>query len=623
MKARNSLPFLFIALQIFLSNIAIAKSFKHFDVAIYTRAQETKEMADIEWLESHWEKISPYLHVDHIYLETYRDEILVDGAALEKAKAFFKKKGIKTSGGITLTIHEPSRFQTFCYSDPEHRKRVKEIAEHTARHFNEIILDDFYFTNCKCHHCIKGKGDQSWTDYRIELLAEAAQSLIINPAKKVNPKVKVTIKYPNWYEHFQGLGFNLEKEPGLFDALYTGTETRDPSSAQHLQPYLGYLIFRYFEHLKPGANQGGWVDVYGIQNLDRYAEQLWITMFAKAPEITLFNFRDMARPFRPELKSDWQCTGTSFDYDEMVKPVLQADGTLSDNAVYARAAGYSLQIVDDVLVYLGEPVAINSYKPFHSLGEDFLHNYFGMIGIPVHLKSQYPSDDKLVLLTETAKYDPEIVQKIKTSLVNGNKVIITSGLLSAIQEDIADIAELRYTKRKALVKDFKIGWFPKVSAEKEMLIPQINYLTNDSWEEISALDETNGWPLLHSASYSEGVLYVLTIPESFTDLYHLPDPVLNGLRRTICPNLYCYLEGPSKISLFMYDNNTVVVESFRDEPADIALVVDEDVKHIQDCVKQSNLDTGEVIQGWRGRSTGKKRFKAAIKPHSFRVFKLK
>ena len=68
------------------------------------------------------------------------------------------------------------------------------------------------------------------------------------------------IKYPNWYDHFQGLGFNLEAQPAMFDGIYTGTETRDPSSSQHLQAYLGYNIFRYFENLKPGGNGGGWVD---------------------------------------------------------------------------------------------------------------------------------------------------------------------------------------------------------------------------------------------------------------------------------------------------------------------------------------------------------------------------
>ena len=57
---------------------------------------------------------------------------------------------------------------------------------------------------------------------------EAGRDLVLNPAKKVNPKVKVIIKYPNWYDHFQGLGFNLEKGPQMFDGCgpYKKLETR-------------------------------------------------------------------------------------------------------------------------------------------------------------------------------------------------------------------------------------------------------------------------------------------------------------------------------------------------------------------------------------------------------------
>jgi hypothetical protein len=41
-------------------------------------------------------------------------------------------------------------------------------------------------------------------------------------------------------------------------------------SAQHLQPYHGYSIMRYFENLAPGRNGGGWVDPYGSRGYGRY-----------------------------------------------------------------------------------------------------------------------------------------------------------------------------------------------------------------------------------------------------------------------------------------------------------------------------------------------------------------
>ena len=107
----------------------------------------------------------------------------------------------------------------------------------------------------------------------------------------------------------------------MFDGIYTGTETRDAvSSDQHLQQYESYLIFRYFENIAPGRNGGGWVDSGGASYLDRYTEQFWLTLFAKAPEITMFDWRQLQSAVRPGQRGAWQGTGTSFNFDEMMKP---------------------------------------------------------------------------------------------------------------------------------------------------------------------------------------------------------------------------------------------------------------------------------------------------------------
>ena len=332
----------------------IDKGYDNFEVSVYARSYEVRQMDDLKWLEPIWDMISSQVHVDKIYLETHRDMVIVDEKTLEKVKKFFNSRGVKTAGGITLTVSEMNRFETYCYSNPEHRRKVNEIIELTARHFDEIILDDFFFTDCKCELCIRDKGDMSWTDFRLKQMTEAAQNLIIGPAKAVNPKVKVVVKYPNWYEHFQGLGFNLETEPPLFDGIYTGTETRNAfAPGQHLQPYLGYQIFRYFENIKPGGNGGGWVDTGGMTSMDRYAEQLWLTLFAKAPEITLFDFRQMQRTIRPADRAAWQDQKPVFDYDEMIKPYTLSNGKQVTPTTVARAAGYTFDKVDGFLGKLG------------------------------------------------------------------------------------------------------------------------------------------------------------------------------------------------------------------------------------------------------------------------------
>lgn len=603
--------------------------YRSFKVAVYARAYEVREMADPKWLTPRWERISRDLHVDHIYLETHRDMILVDDQTLTRTIKFFRDRGVRVSGGITWTINEPNRFETFCYSNPEHRAWVKKVIEHTARFFDEIILDDFFFTSCKSDIEIAAKGSMSWTEYRLKLMTEATKDLILGPARAVNPKVKVIVKYPNWYAHFQGLGFNLETEPGLFDAIYTGTETRDPvTSAQHLQPYLSYQIIRYFENIAPGRNLGGWVDPFGSRYLDRYSEQLALTLFARAPEITLFDFRSLAQPITAAHRAPWQGQGTSFDFDTLVTGYRGADGTISGDLTIATPAGRTFELLDSVVSQLGKPIGIKGYRPHHSRGEDFLHDFVGMIGLPMDVYPTFPADADTIFLTESAKFDPDIVARIKGQLVAGKTVVITSGLLRALQDKgLGDVVEMRVSDRKALVKDFLVGFGPIAQSTQPMLIPQIDYLTNDSWEDASALDGWMGWPMLHEADYSKGHLFVVTIPDNPANLYDLPAVLLDRIRRTVAQTMFVRLEGPSKVALFAYDNDVFIVQSFRDEAVDIGLVTQGKFKRLRDLQTGAVL-TGETLTdqtrrraGWAPSDAGKSGYRLSLKPHSFRAFR--
>ena len=606
---------------------ALAGNYDGFKVSVYTRAYEVEKMKDLQWLDSTWNIISSQLKVDKIYLETHRDLLIVPGETLEKAKKYFLDKGIEVGGGITYTINEANNFETFCYSDPDHRKIVQEIAEHTAKYFDDYILDDFFFTSCKSDIEIAAKGNRSWTEYRSELMTEAGINLVIKPSKKINPNVKIIIKYPNWYDHFQGLGFNLETGPQIYDGIWSGTETRDPSSAQHLQNYLSYNIVRYFDNLRPGYNFGGWVDSGGSHmGMDRYAEQLWLTMFAKAPEIALFAYNQLIGVYlNPEIhRTPWQGQGTSFDYDAMMKPVNLNGQTVIPTTI-ARAAGYTLEKISAFVSQLGKPIGIKSYKPFHSLGDDFLQNYLGMIGLPMDMYSEFPNDQKVVLLTEQAKNDPNIITKIKGQLVKGNDIVITSNLLKAIPEKLGEIAEFRADKI-ALVNDFGM----EGKADKDMLITQVLYQTNDAWEIAGAgrplTGGVSGYPMLLRAPYSKGNLYVMTIPEDFGNLYDIPAGVLNFFRQVLSRDLDLRIDAPAKVGLFLYDNNMFIVESFLDEPVTIKINAKESINKITDLL------SGEVINTMpkdNTPNTFRYRFKlddknnvfeVTLPPHSYRVF---
>ncbi len=573
-----------------------AQNYDNFKVSSYIRAQDVLRMKDKAFLEKTWETVSSQVELDKMYIETHRDSIVVDEKTLKDVIKFFRSKGLEVGGGITYTISEPNDFQTFSYARQPDREFVQYVAEYTARFFDDFILDDFFFIDVKNDDEIAAKGDRSWTEYRLELMSKAGKELVVDLAHKVNPKCKVIIKYPNWYDHFHGLGFDLDKEPKYFDGLWTGTETRDPAGNQHLQNYLSYNVIRYFDNIAPGKNGGGWVDAGGIHmGVDRYAEQVHLTMLTKTPEIILWNFmqlNDVAIDARYHRK-EWQGSGTSFDFDSMKASTL------------AGVAAYTLRQVDGFLGKLGNPVGLASYKPYHSSGEDFLQNYLGMIGLPQDMHPEFLQNQKQILLTQQAAKDPSIMDKIRTQLKNGGDVIITTGLLKAIKDDIADVCELYCGDLKAIVDDF--GRYGK--SEREFIIPQVKYFTNDSWEVVSAgrplYGGVSGYPVLLRNAYSNGTLYVLTIPDDFGNLYDYPAGALNVIRRFMSKGLDLYIEGPAKVALFPYDNRTFVVENFNDYPVTVKACFNVETRTME------NLETGEEIPADTAFE---------LPPHSYKAF---
>ena len=586
MKMKCFTQIALVAMAVLAVLPAQAKSkamFKNFKVSTYIRAQDIARMDDDKFLKDTWETVSSQVDLDKIYLETHRDAFIVPEKTLLKVKKFFLQKGLEVGGGITYTRSEPTDFETYSYARENERQQVKEIAEYTAKHFDDFILDDFFFIDLK-------NDDEIAAKYRLRLMANAGRELVVNPAKAVNPKVKVIIKYPNWYDHFHGLGFNLEEEPLYFDGLWTGTETRDPGSAQHLQNYLSYNVVRYFDNIAPGKNGGGWVDAGGIHmSMDRYAEQLHLTMLSKTPEIILWNYMQLVEvKITPQMRAKWQAAGVSFNYDEMTAPFTK-DGKTITPTTMARFANVTLHQTDQLIGQLGKPIGLASYKPYHSSGEDFLQNYLGMIGLPMDMYPQW-QERQQILLTQQAAKDPDIVEKIKGQLRKGGDVIVTTGLLKAIKDKLADVCELYCGDLKAIVNDF--GWFGK--SEREFIIPQVKYFTNDAWEVVSAGRPLNGgvsgYPILLRDTYSKGMLFVLTIPDDFGNLYDYPAGALNVIRRAMSKDVGAYIEGPSKVALFPYDNKTLVVENFNDEAVTLRVVINEKVSSLR------NLITGDQLK---------------------------
>ncbi len=595
-----------------------------FKTVVYIPVGITIKMKDRQWLGSSWATIRSQLHVDKVYLETYRSRQLADPSLVADLKKFFADQGVEVSGAICFSDDDNGQFVSFTYTKPEDRAYVKHVSEMTAKLFDEIILDDFFFANTKKPSDIEAKGNQSWTNFRVKTMDEVSRDLVVGAAKAVNPKVKIIVKYPNWYEHFQGNGYDLAEQPKIFDQIYTGTETRDPADTdQNLQQYESYEIMRYFDEVAPGRNGGGWVDTFSIRYIDRYAEQLWLTVFAKAREMTLFNYGLLLQKAAPGDRS-WANAAPALNWQRLS---ARAKG----DPIFASVAGEALDQVKPFVGKLGNPIGIASYRPPHAVGEDFLHNFLGMIGIPIELYPTFPSKADVILLTEGAAFDPNLIREIKQQLMAGKTVIMTSGLWHALQgKGAEDLDEIRYTDHKVAVTSF-VGAFGSGSgtdigrSAAPILIPQLRFLTNDAWPVVRGIADNNGFPMLLMNEYGRGKLYVMTIPENFADLYLIPDATLDAIRSYVMGNFPVRIEGPAKVSLLAYDNGAMIVESFRDEPANVTILA-------TDAAPLTDVVSGARIRGWMEETGGAARnprrpgelpaiaFPVTVPPHSYRVF---
>ena len=154
-----------------------------------------------------------------------------------------------------------------------------------------------------------------------------------------------------------------------------------------------------------------------------------------------------------------------------------------------------------------------------------------------------------------------------------------------------------------------------VRSDSEILLPQITFFTNDAGSIINAYtseSRTSGNPILLETRYSKGKLYVLTIPNAMGDLYSYPQPVLSGIRDVLAKDMFVRLDTPSQVSLYVYDNDKFIVESFRQDPMRAVVITDRRITKLRD------LQSGQLLAGTE--RAGATAFEMPLNPGSYRAF---
>ena len=513
--------------------------YKNFKTVTYCVAGWVNHITE-EDLRRQTEWLQKYVGIDKIYLETYRDEFAKQ-EQLDMFKRVMKDYGIEVSGGITtvtpdLNDSDKKRqrlFNTFCYCNEPMRARLKEVSEYTARNFDEFIIDDFFFTQCQCEDCIRQKGERSWEEFRLAKMMEVSRDLIIGPAKKVNPKVHIIIKYPNWRESFAQTGYNPGQQREIFDSIYTGTETRHGAQTdQHLPRYLSYSLMRYFESVAPGRNGGGWFDNFDCDRIDTYLEQAYLTAFAKPKELMMFCW--------PSIVNNKRSTPLGFMYQKL----------------------------DAIVGQLGNPQGLKVYIPFNSQGEDHIEDFLGMAGVPVEPVCDFPELDETnsrkVMVTAASLKDPEVLKKVEAFAAAGGNVIATAGfIIGALQkcpDQLGKLTSVSYTNRTLSADEFQCaGAGPMgknyIKTAEAITYRLLEHRNNATWSVMNAGHGEYHESVLCYDTYGKGRLTILNLPEMPSRIYDLPPQALTQIRRELEVS-GIWIDGAAGVSLFTYDNKT-------------------------------------------------------------------
>jgi hypothetical protein len=353
--------------------------------------------------------------ITKVYLETYRSRYQADREVLTRARDRFQSKGLRVSGAVATT--EVGKLSTglhiiSCYTDLPTQERLRAIVEYTAALFDEIMIDHYLFTDCACEKCdaarkarmVKVGSDvfpvrsTSWEDYRLELMLQVSRIEVIEAAKRVNPRVRLILKYPQWYDRFQERGHDVVRLTLAFDRIWAGTETRDRDKPNGRMQYGAYFLMRWLGAIGGRKTGGGGFDPLTTTEAT-YVEQARQTVLGGAKESLLYNYGELRRNFGPA------------DFEALLLQIPE----LLDVATQ---------------VQLRRPVGIAAYKPPNSAPEDeaYVYDYAGMIGLPLVPEAEFPSKAKALFLPIQAMSDPRLADSLEAYLESGKPALLTDGL---------------------------------------------------------------------------------------------------------------------------------------------------------------------------------------------------
>ena len=336
-----------------------------------------------------------------VVLENYRGGCVVSEDSLKRARDDFQSEGFVTLGGL-MPVHGEGfgvraegnelRLPTFCYSREETRAALEEVIVQAVRVFGTVVIDDAFMTACRCDCCDAARKGRPWDVFRRDLLVETARHWIA-AAHQERSDARVVVKFPQYYDRYHLFGYDAERFPSIFDAVWQGTETRDPATLAYgyVEPYEAYVNIKWMQQCAGEKLEGAWFDSLDCDE-QLFFEQAVTTSLGALPRITVFSYSE---PF---------VTGS----------------------ILGRIAA-SHAVLEKLHQLAAEPSGVHVVKPPNrDGGEDlFLFDYLGMLGIPCVPATHLETTMRSAIVTAHAVSLPNFSEMVRNALLAGRQVIAT------------------------------------------------------------------------------------------------------------------------------------------------------------------------------------------------------
>ena len=519
---------------------------KHLKYAIFFTSEDVENLlADSTQFKKTMEYFAPVMPVK-VYLQgaDWNGKVM-STALLKEIVGRFQKMGIEADGAL---VPISPRGTPSVYNNRADLESLKERIQVLARVFDRIILDDWLFTTATDPKSVADRGNLTWADYRTKLLLEESKKYIIDPAKEINPRVQVIIKFPNWYEGFAENGYDVYDEVHQFDKMAVGIETRVPETQhQHIPIYSGYVLQKWESSVDPSKWVGSWLDNYGMESASNdYDAQVWQAVLARTPEIILWCAGQL-----------WPTNPSSDVYPDFVEKLPEFD----------RFAG----------LMEGKSRGVPIYLPYGSVGEYNIFGYLGMAGIPLEPVATFPKESQIAIFCLNSLKDTNLANEMLERLKDGKDVFMTFGLwekLAAKGTEFKNALSLLPFHGQVSSNTFGLleGFRETtVKAHRQFTFPGVEATTWPESRDVTLSREDYDFSVLMRVPYLNGTIYILNMPSNSYDLLELPAEVLDAIRECFVKELGVQLNGRGHIGMYLFGDKQYVVYNMSNHVQSVSL----------------------------------------------------